>query len=96
MKRTNTQPLKAVLQDYVKALKMSSKLKEVRLIGSWERVVGKTINRATRDIYIKDRKLFITLNSSVVRNELYHMRELLIKRLNEEVNSQVIDEISLK
>ena len=96
MKRSNTQPLKEVLQDYVKALKMSSKLKEVRLIGSWERVVGKTINRATRDIYINNRKLYITLNSSVIRNELYHMRELLIKRLNEEVNSEVIDDISLK
>lgn len=96
MRRTNTQPLKEVLQDYVKALKMSSKLKEVRLIGSWERVVGKTINRATRDIYIHNRHLFVTLNSSVIRNELFLMQDILIKRLNEEVNSEVIDGITLK
>ena len=96
MKRTNSQPLKEALQDYIKALKMAPKLKEVRLVGSWERVVGKTINRATRDIYIKERKLFVTLNSSVVRNELFNIRELLVKRLNEEVGGDVIDDISLK
>lgn len=96
MRRTNTQPLKEVIKEYVKALKMSSKLKEVSLIGSWERVVGKTINRATRDIYINNRDLYVTLNSSVIRNELYLMKDLLIKRLNEEVNSNVIDNITFK
>ena len=96
MRRTNAQPLKDVIQEYVKALKMSSKLKEVRLIGSWDKVVGKMISRSTRDIYINNRTLFVTLNSSVVRNELYISKELLMKRLNEEVGSDVIDNIELK
>ena len=96
MRRSNTQPLKEVIQEYVKALKMSSKLKEVSLIGSWERVVGTTISRATRDIYISNRVLYVTLNSSVIRNELHLMQDILIKRLNEEANSDVIDSVSLK
>jgi predicted nucleic acid-binding Zn ribbon protein len=93
MRKTNTQPLKEVLQEYVKALKMGSKLKEVRLIGSWEQVVGKVVGRATRDLYIKDRVLYVKLSSSVVKNELFMMRDLLVERLNEEVGSDVIKEV---
>lgn len=96
MKRSKTQPLKAVIEEYLKVLKMSTKLKEVGLIGSWERVVGRTIAKATKDIYIKDRKLFITLNSSVIRNELDLIKEPLVVRLNEEAKADVIDEIVVK
>jgi len=96
MKRSNTQPLKEVIQEYIEALKMNQKLKEVSLISSWERVVGKTISRATRDIYIKDKKLYIILNSSVIRNELHLIKEPLVDRLNEEVKSAVIEDIVLK
>ncbi len=96
MKKSNTQPLKEVIQQYVEALKMRQKLNEVSLLGSWKKLVGVTISRATRDIYIKDRKLFVILNSSIIRNELHNLKDTLIKKLNEEVNSNVIDDIVLK
>lgn len=96
MKKSNAQPLKDVIQEYLKAMKMNSKLKEVGLVGSWERVVGRTIARATKDIYIKDRKLFVILNSSVVRNELEMVKIPLVDRLNQEANFDVIDEIILR
>ena len=96
MKKSNTQPLKQVIQEYLDALKMTSKLKEVGLIGSWERVVGKTISRATKDIYIKDRILYIALSSSVIRNELDMIKEPLVERLNSEAKADVIDAIVVK
>ena len=95
MKRSNSQPLKEVIQEYLDALKMRQKLKEVSLIGKWENLVGRTIARATKDIYIKDKKLFVVLNSSVIRSELTLIKEPLIKRLNEEVNAEVIKDLIL-
>jgi predicted nucleic acid-binding Zn ribbon protein len=93
MKRSNTQPLKEVLQEYVTALKMNQKLKEVSLVTSWENIVGRTISRATKDIYIKDRKLFVVLNSSVIRHELAMIKLPLMNRLNEEAKAEVITDI---
>jgi len=95
MKRSNTQPLKEVIHEYIEALKLSQKLHEVSLISSWERVVGQTIARATKDIYIKDRKLFVILNSSVIRSELSMIKIPLAERLNQEVGADVIDELVL-
>lgn len=95
MKRSNIQPLKEVIQEYLEALKMNSKLKEVSLISNWENLVGRSVARATKDIYIKDKKLFVVLKSSVVRNELAFIKEPLIKRMNEEAKAEIIVDLVL-
>lgn len=96
MRKKNTQPIGDVIKEYLKALKIDDKLKEVQLIKSWDDVVGKTIARSTNTIYIKNRKLFVKLNSSVIRNELFMLREGLKKALNDKAGEEIIDEIILK
>ena len=96
MRKKNTQKLNEVIQEYLKALKIDDKLKEVRLIRSWYDMVGKTISRSTKNIYIKNRKLFVKLNSSVIRNELFMIRDGLKDKLNEQAGESMIDEIILK
>lgn len=96
MRRSETQPLKAVIKEYVEALKMKQKLKEVGLISSWEKAVGRSVMLSTKNIYIKDRILHVELKSSVVRNELHMIKEPLINRLNQLVNEHIIDDIILR
>ena len=96
MRKKNTQKIEDVIKEYLKALNIDGKLKEVNLIKSWDDIVGKTIARSTTDIYIKDRKLFVRLNSSVIRNELFMLRDGLKKALNDRAGEQLIDEIILK
>lgn len=96
MRKKNSQKIGDVIQEYLKALKIDDKLKEVQLIKSWDEIVGKTIARSTNNIYIKNRKLFVNLNSSVIRNELFMLREGLLKALNDKAGEKVIDEIILK
>lgn len=96
MRKKNTQKIDDVIKEYLKALKIDDKLKEVNLIKSWDDVVGKTIARSTQNIYIKNRKLFVKLNSSVIRNELFMLRDGLKKTLNDRAGEELIDEIILK
>ena len=96
MRKKNTQKIDEVIKEYLKALKIDDKLKEVELIRSWDDVVGKTIARSTRKIFINNRKLFVYLNSSVIRNELFMLREGLKKALNDKVGESIIDDIILK
>jgi len=96
MRKKNTQKIDEVIGQYLKSLNIDNKLKEVSLIKSWDDIVGKTIARSTKEIYIKDRKLFIKLNSSVIRNELFMIRDGLKKALNERAGESIIDEIILK
>jgi len=96
MRKNNTQKIEDVVNEYLKSLNIDGKLKEVRLIRTWDEVVGKTIARSTRELFIKDRKLFVKLNSSIVRNELFMLRDGLKKALNDRAGEIIIDEIILK
>lgn len=96
MKRDNTQSLGEVLLDYIRALNIGDKLKEVEMLNSWEEIVGKNISKATSNIYIRKRALFIHLNSSVARNELSLIKDELLKKLNEKAGEPLIEKIVLK
>lgn len=74
---------------------LEGKLQEARIIGAWEGVVGTIIARHTTNLYIKRRKLHVVLDSSVIRNELSFARSKILKLLNKEAGSLVIDEVVL-
>ncbi len=96
MRKNNTEKIGKVIQDYIEALDVKGKLKEVRLIRSWEEIVGKTIAKKTDNIYIKDGKLFVEMNSSVARNELSILKSSLINRLNEKAGDTIISDIIIR
>jgi predicted nucleic acid-binding Zn ribbon protein len=96
MRRKNTQKLDEVIDAYLKKLDIDGKLKEVKLIRSWEEIVGKLIARKTEKLYIKNRKLFVHLNSSIARNELSMLKDALLEKLNEKAGEKIIDEIILR
>lgn len=96
MRKSNTQTIAEVIQDYLRELKIDKKLKEISVINQWEDIIGKTIARSTKDIYIKNRTLFIFLRSSVVRNELLIIREGIIKAINDKAGEEIITDIVLR
>jgi len=89
----NNQKLGNVIREMIEAYGMKSKLSEARLIESWEEVVGKMIAKHTRDLYIKNKKLFIRLDSPALKNELTYSRTKLMESLNEAAGGEVIQEI---
>ncbi len=96
MRKSKTQKLGDVLKEYVDANRIGSKLNELDLVDSWEKVMGRPIAKATSKIYIRNRTLFVHLTSSIIRNELFMMRERLRDALNEQVGVTVIDQVILK
>jgi predicted nucleic acid-binding Zn ribbon protein len=95
MRKSNEQPLKEVIDKLLEVYKLKDKLSEVRLIGSWEKVMGKVIAVRTRELYIKDKKLFVSLNSPPLREELSYAKEKIKNMLNHEAGELVIDEVIL-
>ena len=96
MRKNNTEKIGKVIQVYIEALDVKGKLKEVRLIRSWEEIVGKTIAKKTENLYIKDGKLFVEMNSSIARNELSILKSSLINRLNEKAGDTIISDIIIR
>jgi predicted nucleic acid-binding Zn ribbon protein len=96
MERAKIRKIRDVLQDFLRENKLDVKLRERGLVDSWEELMGKTISRATKKIYIKEGKLFVFISSSVIRNEIHMLKQEIVKKLNEKAGEEIITELILK
>jgi len=96
MQRSNTQTIAEVLREYIDSMRIGKKLKESRIENQWEVILGKTAASLTRKLFIRNKVLYVYLDSPTLRNELLMMRERIIHRINEEAGEELITKIVLK
>lgn len=97
MKRKNTQTIGEVLRDFFEDnTELYEKMLEIRLQRGWGEVLGPMVLQYTRNIYIKDRVLYVSLTSSVLRSELSLCKDRLLRSLNQYAGSSVIRDIILR
>ena len=96
MRRSKTQKIEELVKIILKEQGLDVKLKELELIKTWEKVIGKNVSNATTNLYVKNRKLFVEVRSSIVRNELMLIKTGLIQALNKEVGEKIIDDIVVR
>jgi len=71
-------------------------LDEVSIVKGWEKVVGPFIAQYTKDLYIKEGVLFVSLTSDSLRTELSYSKSALMKNLNALAGREVITDIVFK
>ncbi len=96
MRKSNDQTLKQAVESMLKTFKLDDKMREYKLIASWEKIMGPTVANRTEEVKIYGKKLFITLNSASLRQELFQEREKIRKLLNDEAGGDVLDEVVFK
>lgn len=93
MKIPSDRPIGEVIRELIETYRLEGKLNEVKAIHSWEKVVGEMIARHTKDLYIKNGRLFVRIDSPALKNELSYSRTVIADKLNEEAGSKVIEEV---
>jgi predicted nucleic acid-binding Zn ribbon protein len=96
IKRENDFTLKEVIERLLKVYSWDTHLDEAKLKDSWEKVVGGIIGKHTVSLVVKNRTLYVSLDSSVIRNELLMSRSKIVQMLNDEVGKKVIDDMVLR
>jgi len=89
MGRTNDKTLKEAIEQMLQVYKIKRKYDETGIKASWPELVA---NR-TKEIYIHDKKLFLRIESSVIKNELLLMRTQIIDKINNEAKVILVEEI---
>lgn len=94
LKRTsNEAPLKEVVDRWLKAYGFEGKMKEMDVIAAWPELMGVAVANRTTSISIKDKKLILKMDSSVMRDELAHGKSIIIQRLNEYAGREIIIDV---
>lgn len=93
MRRKNTEKISDILSQVLKHNNLDERLYETKVVNSWPVVLGENIMKYTTGIYFKNKKLYVQLSSSVLRQELFLTREEIKNSLNKHVGADVVKEI---
>lgn len=77
----------------MKAYRLDGKLKEIEVLGKWEEMMGRAVHLRTKNIYIKNKVLYLELDSSVMRDELMYGKTVIIQRVNETAGFEIINDV---
>ena len=93
MRKTNDKTLKEAIDQMLQVYKIKKRYDETGIIAHWPQLVGKSVANRTKELYIHDKKLFLRIESSVIKNELMLMRTQIINKINEEAKAALVEEI---
>ena len=97
MRRQNIQSLGELLRDFFEDnTELYEKIMDIRIQRGWKEILGPQIMTYTRNIYVRDGVLHVSMTSSVIANELMLCRDRLLKSLNDYAGHKVLTDIMIR
>ncbi|MDB5228952.1 MAG: RNA-binding protein [Bacteroidota bacterium] len=88
--------LKVVLDNMIREMRIGGKMDEMKVRKYWHELMGSYITNHTTRIYYKSGKLFVYLESSALKQELFMARAKIIANLNERLQENLIQELIIR
>lgn len=89
-------PLSAALQEFIKENRLQKGINKVNAREAWANLMGNGVNNYTTTVELRNATLFVSLSSSVLREELSHGKSKIIAMLNEEMGNDVVKKLVLR
>lgn len=93
LRKSTTSTVGEAINDLLKNYHLTERFDEKKLINSWSELMGPTISKRTGKIYIKNKVLFVEINSAPLKNELTMSKAKVKQILEKEFGKGVINEI---
>lgn len=93
MRKANDKTMKEAIEQMLNVYKIKRRFDETAVIAAWSDIVGKPVANRTSELFINNKKMFLRIESSVVKNELMMMRSQIIEKINAEAGDVLIEEI---
>ncbi len=98
MKRNfKSKSVKTILDNMISGSNsLNSGLNNVKVQKIWEQTMGSNVNSYTKEVNLKNKTLYISLSSSVLRQELLYGRAKIIENLNDHLGREMIEKLVLR
>ena len=93
MIRTKTHTMHDALLAFLREEGLETPLLEYRITQAWSEVMGPTISRYTKQVFVKGGKLQVQIMSAPLRQNLLMEHKRIAQKLNEHVGSYVISDV---
>jgi predicted nucleic acid-binding Zn ribbon protein len=94
-RKSESQPLKNVIDKFLKAYSLENKMKEMDIIAAWPELMGSAVAFRTKSIKIHNKVLYLEITSSVMREELLNGKQIILNRINEAAGKELINDLWL-
>lgn len=84
------------LREFVNEYHLDKGLDKVNVAHAWENTMGQGVNSYTTAIELKNDVLYVSLSSSVLREELSYGSSKIIEMLNESLGKTLITKLVLR
>ncbi len=95
-RRKNDLSLGEALSEFISENKLQQGMDKVDARLAWENLMGNGVANYTTAVELKGSVLYVSLSSSVLREELSLGKSKIIKMLNEELGKELIQKIVLR
>jgi len=92
-RKSDTSSVKEAIDEMLDSYKLRGKFDEKKLINSWGTIMGKPISRRTEKIYIKNRVLFVKLNSAPLRQELTIAKAKVLEIIHRSFDKNLVEDV---
>jgi hypothetical protein len=92
-RKSETSSVKDAIEAMLDSYKLRGKFDQNRLINSWESMMGKPISRRTEKIFIKEKVLFVKLNSAPLRQELTIAKSKVLEIIHRHFDKDLVSDV---
>lgn len=92
-RRASTTSLKEAIDELLTAYKLRGRYNETYVVASWGRIMGTAIANRTSKIYVRNKKLYVKIDSAPLKNELSMSRSKIVEIFNKEVHEKVLEDV---
>jgi len=92
-RKSDTSTLKDAIKSMMESYKIQGKFDANRLIGSWETLMGAPIAKRTEKIFIKEKVLFVKLNSAPLRQELTIAKSKVLEIIHRDFDKELVNDV---
>ena len=92
-KKEETQHIGQAIQQLLKEYHIKSKFDEANLIGSWERLVGKPVAKRTRKVFVRNKVVFVELDSPSMKHDLNLHKSHILEVFKKEFGNDTVGDI---
>ncbi len=92
----NEEPLNHLIERMLKAYGLEDGYYAAAVITHWEKMMGATVARLTRDVKLHKGKLTISIDSASLRQELSFSKEKIAERINREILPGLVKEVEFR
>lgn len=90
---SDEKPLGELVDKIMRAYGLEKRMKEMDVLNGWKEMMGIAVANRTTDLRIVNRILYITIDSSVMREELHNGKQIILERVNQFAGSKIIDDV---